>query len=82
MSYQQIDDLPAEVREKLPNEAQQIFLAAYNAASDDGMDEKNATQVAWNSVRNNYEESTDGSWQHKDKTGGNRENPTGTMRGG
>lgn len=99
MTYQQLEDLPAEVTEKLPKHGQQMFMAAYNAVSENGMDEKNATQVAWNSVKNSYQQDKDGNWVSIENSTvdrgniigtdletsepiGNRENNTGTMRGG
>lgn len=99
MTYQNLEDLPAEVTEKLPRYGQQLFMAAFNAASENGMDEKNATQVAWNSVKNSYKQDKEGKWvsiansqqdresivgTKKDPSDpiGNRENNTGTMRGG
>ena len=98
MTYQQLEDLPAEVT-KLPQHGQQLFMTAYNAASENGMDEKNATQVAWNSVKNSYQEDKDGNWVSIENSEtdnqniigtdtdssdpiGNRENNAGTMRGG
>ena len=62
MTYQQLEDLPQEVSQKLPKHGQQLFMAAYNAASGDGMDEKNAEKVAWNSVKNSYREDKEGNW--------------------
>lgn len=62
MAYQNVQDLPSEVTEKLPQHGQQLFMAAFNAASDNGMDEKSATEVAWNSVKNSYKEDKDGNW--------------------
>ena len=97
MTYKQLEDLPAEVTEKLPKHGQQLFMAAYNATSENGMDEKNATKVAWDSVKNSYKQDEDGSWvsiensdAHRDNIIatdtkdhiGNRENNAGTMRGG
>jgi cation transport regulator len=99
MTYQNLEDLPAEVTEKLPHHGQQLFIAAFNAASENGMDEKNATQVAWSSVKNSYQPNQEGQWvsvantqqdresivgTKKDASDpiGNRENNTGTMRGG
>jgi cation transport regulator len=99
MTYQQLEDLPQEVTEKLPKHGQQLFMAAYNAVLDNGMNERNATKVAWDSVKNSYQEDKDGNWisiensnsdrgniigTDKDTSDpiGNRENNTGTMRGG
>lgn len=78
MPYDTLEQLPNEVKEKLPQGAQQIFMAAFNSASSDGLSEEGAIKVAWNSVKNSYEEK-DGKWQHKpDARSGN---PTGTMGG-
>jgi cation transport regulator ChaB len=51
MTYETKDQLPQEIREQLPEHAQQIFVAAFNAAQRDGMSEDGACNVAWNSVR-------------------------------
>jgi cation transport regulator len=58
-------DLPSEVKEQLPEGAQNIFLAAFKSAQEDGMSEEAARNVAWNSVKNSYEQGEDGKWQHK-----------------
>ncbi|NJK49515.1 cation transport regulator ChaB [Candidatus Gracilibacteria bacterium] len=80
MPYDTLEQLPNDVKEKLPQGAQQIFMAAFNSASSDGLSEQGAIQVAWNSVKNSYEEGKDGKWQHKpDARSGNM---TGTMGGG
>lgn len=65
MSYENIEQLPNEIKENMPQGAQQIFLAAYKAASSDGINEEGAIQLAWNSVRNSYEQGEDGKWDHK-----------------
>ena len=59
MAYDSIDALPEETKE-LPTEAKMIYKTAFNAASDNGMDTESATQVAWNSVKNQYEKTEDG----------------------
>ena len=78
MTYQQLEDLPAEVTEKLPRHGQQMFMAAYNAVSENGMDEKNATQVAWNSVKNSYQQDKDGNWVSIENSTVDRGNIIGT----
>lgn len=78
MTYQQLEDLPQEVTGKLPQHGQQLFMAAFNAASEDGMDEKNATQVAWNSVKNSYKEDKDGNWVSIENSNTDRQNIIGT----
>ena len=80
MTYQQLEDLPAEVAEKLPQHGQQLFMTAYNAASDNGMDEKSATQVAWDSVKNSYQQDKDGNWVSISNSQADRENIVGTKK--
>ena len=58
-------DLPSEAKEQLPEHAQQIFLAAFKAAQDDGMGEEAAKSVAWNSVKREYEQGEGGNWHRK-----------------
>ncbi|PSO51496.1 MAG: cation transport regulator ChaB [Cyanobacteria bacterium QH_8_48_120] len=69
MSYNQIEDLPNEVKEKLPHEAQKIFFAAFNSASSDGLSKESASQVAWNSIENSHYEGDDGKWYRRDQAG-------------
>jgi len=97
MPYKQLEDLPAEVTGKLPKHGQQLFMAAYNAASEDTTDDEDAVQIAWSSVKNSYKQDADGKWvsienSDADRSNvintdtkdpiGNRENNAGTMRGG
>jgi cation transport regulator len=60
-----INELPQEIQEQLPEHAQQIFVAAFDAAQKNGMSEDDARDVAWNSVRNEYEQENDGKWHRK-----------------
>lgn len=80
MAFEKIDDLPNEVKEKLPHGAQNIFKAAYNSASSDGMSDEGAKRVAWNSIRTNFAEGADGKWYAKPE-GGAGNTPLGTMPG-
>ncbi|WP_072013788.1 ChaB family protein [Myxosarcina sp. GI1] len=82
MAYQQLEELPNEVTEKLPQHGQQLFMNAYNAASDDGMDEANATKVAWNSVKNSYAEDKDGKWVSIENSKTDNSNIIGTEKEG
>lgn len=61
----QTADLPSEAKQQLPEHAQQIFSAAFKAAQDDGMNEEAAKSVAWNSVKQEYEQGAGGNWQRK-----------------
>jgi cation transport regulator len=55
MPYATIDDLPPGVRNHLPEHAQEIFVAAFNAAWDEyGGDEARAFRVAWAAVKKQY----------------------------
>lgn len=65
MAQQLQENLPSEVKEQMPSEAQQIFQAAFKSASDDGMSEEGALNVAWYTVKQKYEKGEDGKWQRK-----------------
>jgi cation transport regulator len=78
MSYATIEELPSEVKEKLPSSAQEIFMSSFNTASSDDMSREEAMEVAWESVRSSYEEGEDGKWELKKGHNGDR----GTMYGG
>jgi cation transport regulator len=65
MPYNKIDELSEDIKEQLPEHAQQIFVAAFNAAQSNGFSEEAARDVAWNSVKNEYEAGNDGKWQRK-----------------
>lgn len=78
MAYNKIDELPAEITEKLPQHGQQIFLAAFNAAQSDGASEEAATSIAWNSVSQEYEQRDDGKWYQKPGDTAVHNNPTVT----
>ncbi|MBD2460921.1 ChaB family protein [Oscillatoria sp. FACHB-1407] len=65
MPYQSIESLPQEIKQNLPQGAQQVFLAAFNSAESDGLSQEGATQVAWNSVRAEYSQEQNGQWAHK-----------------
>jgi len=82
MPYENLEALPQDVKSNLPQEAQQIFMTAFNAASSDGMSEDGARQVAWNSVKNTFEEGPDGQWRirpERDKTAS--DSPLGSEQG-
>jgi cation transport regulator len=65
MADKTINELPGEIREQLPEHAQQIFVTALNAAQSNGFSEEGAREIAWNSVKNEYEPGSDGKWQRK-----------------
>ncbi len=61
----QLDAFPREIQEDLTDGAQQIFLAAFNSATTNGMSEAAAMEVAWNSLKPNYEKGADGKWHFR-----------------
>jgi cation transport regulator len=65
MAYNSIEELSQEIKEQMPQHAQQIFVAAFNAAQEDGMSEEGAREVAWNSVKNQFRQESDGKWHIK-----------------
>ncbi len=75
MTYQNASDLPANVRNVLPDHAQHIYLEAFNSAYQQydqpeerrGYDSREvvARKVAWNAVKQKYEKGGDGNWQAK-----------------
>lgn len=53
-------------------------MAAFNAVSDDGMNEENATKVAWDSVKNSYHQDKEGNWVSIENSNTDRSNIIGT----
>lgn len=67
MPYAIVDDLPADVRDSLPDQAQQIFLAAFNEADKtscrDASDREGCSfKIAWAAVGNTYKKTPAGKW--------------------
>ncbi len=79
MPYKSVDELPQDLKDKMPQDAQQHFMAAFNAAQDDGMSEDGARQLAMDSLKNEYEQGANGQWQRKplDTNIHNKSHPTG-----
>jgi cation transport regulator len=76
LPYKSISDLPARVRENLPEHAQEIYLKSFNKAWDeyanpeerrgDASREETAHKVAWSAVEKTYEkDSRSGRWKKK-----------------
>lgn len=75
MPYSSINDLPDNVRNVLPEHAQDIFKEAFNSAYDQYKDpderrgddsrEDVARKVAWNAVKQKYEKGDDDKWHQK-----------------
>lgn len=70
MTYQSFKDLPTEITEGVPEDAQHVFVAAFNSAESDGMDQEAATHVAWNTIKQSYQQDQSGQWQHKPEDSG------------
>lgn len=74
MTYDNLNDLPAPVKNVLPTHAKEIYLAAFNNAWDeyknpderrgDDSRETVAHKVAWAAVKQKYKKD-DGSWKSK-----------------
>lgn len=62
MPYATIEDLPKNLRERLPVAVQEIYMATFNHAWDEYPDEETAFKVAWAAVKRRYRKEQDGQW--------------------
>jgi len=65
MPYQSNQELPDQVRDNLPEEAQTIYRKAFNSAHEQYDTEGQAAAVAWSAVKNAYEKNENGDWVKK-----------------
>jgi cation transport regulator ChaB len=65
MPYDSINELPEQVRNALPAEAQRVWMAAYNAATEE--DEGARAAIAWSAVQNAGWEKENDQWVKKQK---------------
>ncbi len=75
MPYSSSSDLPDNVRNVLPDHAQEIFKEAFNSAYDQYKDPEDrrgedsredvARKVAWSAVKQKYEKGDDDKWHLK-----------------
>ena len=71
MPYSKLDELPPAVKKYLPEAAQHIFMAAFNAsfAKNHDMDPKDRDKmcfrVAWGAVKKSYKKGKNGLWVKK-----------------
>ncbi|MGP5494893.1 ChaB family protein [Psychrobacter celer] len=65
MPYNTLSELPVAVKDHLPKHGQEIFLAAFNSASEQYDDESRWFATAWAAVENVYEKKSDGKWVKK-----------------
>ncbi len=65
MNQLTVDNLPQDVKETLPEEAQRLFIAAYNSIFNNSQDEQMAARVAWQTIEKNehYTRGDDGKWR-------------------
>jgi cation transport regulator ChaB len=68
--YGSTKELPAAVK-ALPEQAQKIYLAAFNSASKQYDSEDKAHAVAWAAVKNKYKKNDQGEWVAKDSISDN-----------
>jgi cation transport regulator len=77
VTYKRKRDLPKQVRDNLPEEAQDIYRKAYNSAWEqykdpedrrgDASREETSHKVAWNAVKKEYKkDDKSGKWKKKD----------------
>lgn len=66
MTIKEVDQLPKEVRESLPEAAQKIYFDAYNRAWEqyEGEDDREAAahREAWKVVQESYRQDEQGRW--------------------
>lgn len=65
MPYANNADLPANIKDHLPEHAQTIYRKAFNAAFKEYPTEEQAFKVAWAAVKHEYEKTKDGKWVKK-----------------
>jgi cation transport regulator len=66
--YEKLTDLPDNVRDNLPNHAQEIYQAAFNSAEEQYDEEERAHRVAWSAVKEKYEkDEKSGEWVEKEE---------------
>jgi cation transport regulator len=71
MPYNSNQDIDPDVRDKLPEHAQDIYRESFNSAYDqyvkgEGQDESHAHAVAWSAVKKKYEKNEKtGKWHLK-----------------
>lgn len=77
-----LDSLPQDVKETLPQEAQRLYIAAYNSFLENSKDESAAARVAWQTIELNeqYARGEDGKWQRlPSEDGGGHDKSLGSM---
>jgi cation transport regulator len=65
MPYSSNSDLPAAVKNHLPEHGQTIYREAFNNAHKEYKEEARAHKVAWAAVEKVYKKGSDGKWVKK-----------------
>ncbi|MBD1850161.1 ChaB family protein [Leptolyngbya sp. FACHB-711] len=75
------ESLPQDIKDVLPEEAQGIFVAAYNSFLDNSQDEAAAREVAWQTINNNsrFARGEDGKYVTVDEYDGGHDRPLANM---
>lgn len=71
------ETLPQDIKDVLPEEAQGIFVAAYNSFLGNSHDESAAREVAWQTINNNsrFARGEDGKYVTVDEYDGGHSRP-------
>lgn len=77
------ESLPEDIKSVLPEEAQGIFVAAYNSFLENGHDEAAAREVAWQTINNSsrFARGEDGKYTIVDEYDGGHERPLANAPG-
>lgn len=75
-----MENLPQDARESLPEDAQRLFMAAYNSALENTKSEDSAKRIAWQTIKQNasYRCDENGKWHRLPEADGDR-SPLGNM---
>ena len=65
MPYSTNSELPAAVKNHLPEHAQTIYREAFNNAHKQYNNEESAFKVAWSAVEKEYKKNDEGEWVKK-----------------
>jgi cation transport regulator len=77
MNHFSRENLPEDIKNVLPEEAQGMFIAAYNSFLDNSQDEEAAKRVAWQTIEHSalFERGPDGKFRQVDIYDGGHERP-------
>jgi cation transport regulator len=68
MPYSSLSDLP-QGTSKLPKHAKEIYMAAFNSASEQYDGESIAHATAWAAIKTKYKKNDEGKWVAKSASG-------------